>query len=284
MKIIYNILYAIVYLVSFLPMSILYAIAKLVYVVVYYFIGYRRDITIQNLSRSFPEKNYKEIKKTAKAFYFNFSNYMVEILKSISAPMSFYKEKIVFKNFDIVRELLNEGKTVLAGMGHMTNWEILNILPQHENIPCYAVYKTQTIRGMDALMHKIRSRFGMKLITSDEVGKYLLSKKNPVAMYIFIADQTPMYQLEDEKITFLHQRTQMFNGLEKIGKKINASIIYLDMRQTKRGHYIVECKYLGNADTLSEKGQITKAFAQHLEENILAQPEGWLWTHKRWKR
>src|SRR5690606_28411169 len=98
------------------------------------------------------------------------------------------------------------------------------------------------------------------------------------------ADQTPMYQIEDEKITFLHQRTQMFNGLEKIGKKIQASIVYLDMRQTARGRYIVECKYLGDANTLSEKGAITKAFARHLEENILAQPEAWLWTHKRWKR
>jgi len=31
------------------------------------------------------------------------------------------------------------------------------------------------------------------------------------------------------------------------------------------------------------EGDITTAYAQMLEQNILEQPELWLWTHNRWK-
>lgn len=280
----FNILYALAYGLSLLPMNVLYVLAQIIYFLLYFVIGYRRDVVVQNIARSFPHIKYKEVKKITKKFYRNFANYLVEIIKSISAPLSFYQERITFKNFEGVQQMIEEGKTVLAGMGHMTNWEILNILPSKESIPAVAVYKTQSSSGMDQLMHKIRSRFGMRLITSNEVAKHLLAKKDTNALYIFIADQSPMYSKEEDKIVFLNQETQMFNGLEKIALKVKAEVVYLNMVQSRRGRYTVECHYLGNHDTLSEKGAVTEAYTTYLEKNIKAQPSGWLWTHKRWKR
>lgn len=280
----FQILYLLAYVISLLPMSVLYVIARIMYVVMYHIIGYRRDVVIQNLSRSFPTMKYPQVKKVSKAFYINLTNYFAEILKSISAPLSYYKDKIEFRNFDIVKEHIAQGKTVLAGMGHVTNWEMLNVLPQMENIHAVAVYKTQASLGMNELMKKIRSRFGMKLITSTEVTKHLLKKVDTNAMYIFIADQSPMHNVDEDKRTFLHQETQMFNGMQKIGLKINAEIVYLKMEQTSRGRYTVTCVPLGNAQSLSAQGAIIDAYTHHLEENIQAYPSSWLWTHKRWKR
>jgi len=265
-------------------MFVLYIVGHFIFFLLYYVVGYRRDVVTQNISRSFPFKKYKEVKAVSKQFYKNLANYFVEILKSISAPLAFYQEKITFVNFEPIQTFINEGKTILAGMGHMTNWEVLNILPQKENIPATAVYKTQSSPGMDALMKKIRSRFGMQLVTSNDIAKRLLSKEDTNRLFIFIADQSPMYSNEEEKIVFLNQKTQMFNGLEKLALRVDAEVVYLRMTQNKKAHYTVECIYLGNAQTLNAKGAITDAYSSCLEQNIIDQPSAWLWTHKRWKR
>lgn len=283
-KISFQILYIIAYLFSLLPMSWLYALANVIRFILFKLLDYRRDTVIANIARSFPLFKYKDIKNTANTFYQNFANYWVEIIKSISAPLSFYRNKVEFLNFESAISMVKDGKTVLAGMGHITNWEILNILPAIIDIPTKAVYKTQSSKGMDMLMQKVRSRFGMQLITSTDVAKHLLSKQNTNALYIFIADQAPMHGKEEDKLIFLNQSSLMFNGLEKIGVKVGAEIVYLHMYMKSRGHYVVTCHYLGNAANMKEHGTITKAFTQQLEDNIKEQPSSWLWSHKRWKR
>ena len=49
------------------------------------------------------------------------------------------------------------------------------------------------------------------------------------------------------------------------------------MLETKRGYYSIEFKQIKSAN-------ITKIYANLLEETVSKQPEKWLWSHKRWKR
>lgn len=46
--------------------------------------GYRKKVVFQNLQNSFPDKNSSELKKIMKSFYINFSDYVIETLKSFT--------------------------------------------------------------------------------------------------------------------------------------------------------------------------------------------------------
>ena len=46
-----------------LPFWILYGLADIAYVVIYYVVGYRKKVVKENLRNSFPEKTDKEIAK-----------------------------------------------------------------------------------------------------------------------------------------------------------------------------------------------------------------------------
>ena len=72
-------------------------------------------------------------------------------------------------------------------------------------------------------------------------------------------------------------------GAEKYSKEYNFPIIFISISKVKRGFY--EAKYsLISSEPKNEKhGVITKKFTRKLEEDIIKQPEFWLWTHKRWK-
>ncbi len=52
-----------IYFISYLPFSILYLISDFFYLLVYYGIGYRKNVVRQNLQRSFPEKSTAELLK-----------------------------------------------------------------------------------------------------------------------------------------------------------------------------------------------------------------------------
>lgn len=282
--IIYYGLYLTVYLVSILPIWVLYKLSAILYILLFYLFPYRKTIVIQNLSRSFPEKNYQEIGAITKGFYRTFCDNLVEILKTVSISPARQANKIVLTNFDILSERIRLGQHVIACMGHCGNWEILNILPQMLNVNCYAVYKPLRIKSIDYLFLKLRSRFGMQLIPSKAVVRHFISNKDNPSLYFFLADQCPKVVEEEYRFNLLHQQTSAFSGIEKLARSTNSAVVYIHVIKTSRGLYHVTCKEVSSDPASTGKTEITKKYISLLEENIQAQPSGWLWTHKRWKR
>ena len=136
---------------------------------------------------------------------------------------------------------------------------------------------------MDRLLLKIRSRFGMNMITDKSVVKHLITNQNP-ALYFFLADQCPASTDETSIFRLLHQPAYVFRGVERLACKTSACVCYLHVIKISRGRYRVECKEISiNSHDTGEK-EITHSYIRFLEQNIRENPSGWLWSHKRWKR
>ncbi len=89
----YYIVFGFFYLLSLLPMRILYFISDGIYLIVYYVIGYRKKIVMNNLEIAFPEKSNAERVKIAKAFYHNLLDSFIETIKLVSARQVFPGKK-----------------------------------------------------------------------------------------------------------------------------------------------------------------------------------------------
>jgi KDO2-lipid IV(A) lauroyltransferase len=103
-------------------------------------------------------------------------------------------------------------------------------------------------------------------------------------MTIFGADQSPTYSKNVHWTTFLHQDTAIALGTERFAKKYNLPVAYGSINKVKRGHYSLDISILTDTPAETAEGEITELHTKKLEQQILAQPEYWLWTHKRWKR
>ena len=53
----YYLLFGFLYLLSLLPLRVLYLLSDVAYVVVYYLLGYRKAVVHHNLTIAFPQKN-----------------------------------------------------------------------------------------------------------------------------------------------------------------------------------------------------------------------------------
>src|SRR5690606_28379679 len=89
----YYTVYGFLWLVSLLPLRVLYLISDAIYALVYYVIGYRRKVVMDNLAIAFPEKSGTERKQIAKRFYRNFIDTFIETIKLFTASKKFILER-----------------------------------------------------------------------------------------------------------------------------------------------------------------------------------------------
>ncbi|MDB5152208.1 MAG: lauroyl acyltransferase, partial [Mucilaginibacter sp.] len=57
------------YLISLLPFWLLYFISDILFVTIYYLVGYRRKVVQQNLQNAFPEKTIEERRDIERKFF-----------------------------------------------------------------------------------------------------------------------------------------------------------------------------------------------------------------------
>src|SRR5690606_645130 len=168
----YRGVYWLIYVLSLTPMGFLYALASFTFFLTYCLNGYRKEVVIQNIARSFPTKQYGEIRAIEKKFYSCFVSYFAEIIKAVSAPVEVLDKKISFENLELIDGYIKSNRPVIACLGHCGNWEMLNFMPYKMPHETYAVYKPLRSGIMNRLMIKIRSRFGMKLLSDNAVVRH----------------------------------------------------------------------------------------------------------------
>ncbi|MDR2361795.1 MAG: lysophospholipid acyltransferase family protein [Prevotellaceae bacterium] len=271
-----------VYPLSLLPMCILYGVADICYFFAYKLFRYRRDVVVQNMSRSFPEKNYREIKSITKQFYKHFCDLFMEILKYYSVREKTQKQNIQFTNTETLDQLYDAGKNVILLSGHYANWEALNILPKYIKAPVGAVYSPLSNKFSDKLIMHVRMRFGVRMYPMQRIVRHILSHRDARTVYLFVADQSPS-TLSKYHTIFLHQPTLFFTGAEKLAAATRSAVVYVHFKKTGRGKYTGNIIPIATDGAQEPEGTITQKFVELLEANIRENNILWLWTHKRWK-
>lgn len=273
------------YLLSILPSWIFYGVADFFFVLLYYVIGYRRKVVMQNLRNAFPEKTAPELKKLEATFYRYLCDLLLETFKTltISRNAMLRRCRLAPQAHAIFDAYAQTGQSVIIVMGHFGNWEwagnTFSILGRHH---LYVIYHPLTNKYFNRLIVSMRTRFGTGLIEMKNTVRDMLSKRAELSATAFIADQTP--PPEGAYWTrFLNQDTPIFRGTEKIARKLNYPVIYVSVKRLKRGHYEIQAEKLVEEPAKTADGEISELHTRRLEQDIISQPEIWLWSHRRWK-
>ncbi len=284
-----KIVYGFFYLISLLPFWMLYGLSDLEYLIVYYILRYRRDIVRKNLVSSFPEKSRYEIIQIEKGFYHWFCDYFFEAVKLLSISDKKLKQHFKVNNVEEVEACFNDGQNVAAVLGHYCNWEWLSCMGFYfsENRMMGLVYHPLANRSFNELFKKIRSTCKNGVIVSK---KHILRKlveyrqKGLMSLFGYISDQDPKWENIHLWLNFMHHDTGVFTGAERIMRKVNDAVFYVEMSRPRRGYYTATFKLITkDPDSLPEY-EITRRFFALLENTIRKDPRYYLWSHNRWKR
>ncbi len=274
------------YLLSYLPLPIMYAISNVVYLVLYKGVGYRKKVVQSNLQRSFPDKSARELAMIEKKFYRYFCDLFLETVK----PLAWSKKRILkhlhYTNPEVVQAVFEQNKNVILYTAHYGNWEWMISLPLVVPHKVTTMYRKLKSPYFDDFMNHLRSKYGVSCLEMKTAYKGILQyeRKNIRTLIPLVGDQSPDPNSAMHWKTFLNQDTAFFKGAEIIGRKLDAAIIYPSVKRVKRGHYEVTFKVIEGSAKNSPENFVVDTYAKWLEQDIMAQPELWLWTHKRWKR
>jgi KDO2-lipid IV(A) lauroyltransferase len=279
----YFIVFGLLYLLSLLPLRVLYLFSDFAYILIYYVIGYRKKIVMQNLTLAFPDKTETDRKEIARKFYRSFTDNFIETIKLISASNSFIK-KHFHGDYSVVNELYKKGKKCHVHLGHNFNWEMANLsLPLYSPYTMLTVYMPITSKVMNRLLMYIRIRTGANLLPAIYMRNAMVPYRNKVYLMALVADQNPGVPKRAHWFHFFGKPTPFQIGPEKAAKGSDAAVVFCRIIKRKRGYYEPHFKLVTEDPKSYPETVLTQQYVAYLEDVIRDQPETWLWSHRRWK-
>jgi len=281
----YYIFYSITWVITLLPLRVLYLFSDLIFPFAYYFPGYRKKVVEENLRNSFPEKTEKERKVIEMKFYRHFCDLIVEILKLVHMDNRQLAERIPLTNPEVLDRLYNEGRDVAVIYSHFGNWEWTRIFPTYTRLWNVPVYKPLQNKYFDSFMLSLRNKNSCDPTPMSHIIRKILKNKQESrpSLYGLISDQTPARAEIRFRTDFLNQDTPVFLGAEKIAAKYDMAVVFMNIQKLRRGYYSMTTELLFEHTAGLPEHFITETHVKRLEEIIREKPEYWLWTHRRWK-
>lgn len=281
----YYIFYGINWIITLLPLPVLYIFSDFIYLLLYYFPSYRRKVVATNLKNAFPEKTEEELKSIEKKFYKHLADLFVETLKTTHMSDAEQIKRFSYSNLQVIDKLREEKRDIIAVLGHYNNWEWPTLLPHFLKYKIVIIYKPLQNKFFNRFINNHRSRDGIVLTPMSLVIREILNhrKNNLNILSIILSDQTPVKSEIKYWTTFLNQDTPVYLGTEKIASKYDMAVVYFHIQKIKRGFYNLDIKLLFEHTAGLPEYLITETHTRTLEEIIKEKPEYWLWSHRRWK-
>jgi KDO2-lipid IV(A) lauroyltransferase len=279
----YYLVYSLFWLLSLLPLKILYLVSDFCYVIVFYVFKYRKQVVLSNLQQAFPEKTEAERITIAKKFFRNLIDSFIETIKLFSTGKKFLK-KHCNADFTVINELAKKGKSFQIHPAHQFNWEWVNLFCSlHFPLPFVGVYMPLTSRLFEKIMYRIRTRYGTVLLPATNMKETFAPWRNKLHTLVLVADQNPGHPNNAYWLNFFGKVTPFLKGPERFAREKACPVVFLFMRKKSRGYYHLEFILITeDASTMSET-ELTKMYAAALTKEMTDYPDCWLWSHRRWK-
>ncbi len=277
--------YGILWPLSKLPLAVLYLLADFVYLLFVSVWPYRKKVIETNLKRSFPEKSQQELRLIQRKFYRHLADLLAESIKNFSISSDELLKRIEVEHPEVMHKLAEKHKNVLLLGGHYGNWEWV-ITSQALLFEQHAIGLGKPLSNgfFDKKINALRGRYGMDIVNAKNYKAFIAKEYDKGFAMLTLTDQSPGDSRKSYWMQFLNQPTAVLYGAEQMAHQYDLALVFFRLKKIKRGHYLMHLELIAESPKGLTYGTITERHTRLLEQQILEQPEFWLWSHKRWKR
>jgi KDO2-lipid IV(A) lauroyltransferase len=279
----YYVVYGLLYLLSLLPLRVLFLFSDFAFFILYYLVGYRKNVVMSNLAIAFPQKPEEERRQIAKEFYKRFTDNFIETIKLLSAGKG-YINKHFTGDYSLFRQMNEQGSKSQVHLGHTFNWEFAN-LAVAANIPqqLLTVYMPIENKIFERFFLKLRTVTGAAMLPATKIRSAILPWRNTLYTLALVADQNPGIPGNAYWVPFFGRPTPFLRAPENGARVGNLPVIFAYFIRKKRGYYEAVFELAETNPASLPKGELTKRYAASLENFIREYPATYLWSHRRWK-
>jgi KDO2-lipid IV(A) lauroyltransferase len=260
---------------------------------IYRYLPYRRRVILANIDNVFGNKLLKSHKiRLAQAFYSHLATSFKEMIS-----LRFLSEKQLCARVDVkgherLLEIAAEGRGVLVLTGHFGNWEFAPL----GGILNFKQFKGQFhfIRRMlgnkriERILFRRYYRSGLNVIPNKNSLQHVCDALDKNHAVVFVLDQhASIVNRDGIAAEFFGKKAGTYRSLASFARHTGVPVVPAAGYRLKNGKHVLEffepIKWRDYDTTTESIYRNTLAYNQALERIILANPEQWLWLHKRWK-
>ena len=253
---------------------------------VYSTFGYRKEVTLSNLRRAFPEKSEAEIVVIARGAFENLGITLLELAWFPRMSRKQLGEMVHFDKPDVLQNAYNKGRGLLILTAHFGNWELLGqSFIVKFGFPVNGLAKTQSNPLVNRSINKRRTRVGNRVIQMEtSLREVLKALRNGEAVGL-VADQAA--PKENVPTEFFGTLVPTHQGPSAFCLKLGSPLISVFSVRRPDGSYDAIVQEVPSEDLKGDSeenvNELTRRHVKITEDIIRKYPDQWLWQHKRWK-
>jgi len=252
----------------------------------YFFDVPHRRIIRRNLQFSYPEWSRNQIQAMSKRIFQHFGVAVLEILQMAYCTCEEILGHVQIEGDEIVTEALAKQKGVIVISAHLGNWEMaLQYCPCYLQMPLTGVAKRFRNSIIDRLVHKLRTRFGNRIIYKRGALPEMTHILRQGQMLGLLMDISRRF--DGVEVQFFGRRATATPAAAMLALRCKSPVIPIFCHRNHRGNLVIkaerpiEIKRTGNLR--SDLQTNTQLITDRVEQAIRNHPEQWNWVLKRWK-
>jgi KDO2-lipid IV(A) lauroyltransferase len=245
----------------------------------------RREVTLENLRRAYPEKSEREIEAIALAVYRNMGHLFYEICWFTCMDDDELLGRVKISGMEHIRTAHEKGRGVLVLTAHFGNWELLPVLGAHLKYPCSYVYRPLDAAALEKFLARTRTRFGGVKIPKKKSFRKILKFLDQKGLVFLLMDQS-VGRREGISVPFFNRPASTNRGLALLALKTGAPVVPIFLVREEsgfRGLILPEVPLIRTGDKEKDIEANTLAYNRVIESVVRKYPEQWFWVHRRWK-
>lgn len=247
-----------------------------------------RRKALSNLQIAYPYLQQKVRSQSCKEMFVHLGRALAEVL---------IMDKIIERLDDYVvvdaqtRAIFNQAlkadKRTIVITGHLGNWELLGVWLAHQGYPTATVAKPMTSPYLNTLLQSHRRRYNIDVILRNEQESSLplLRKLKQPGFMGFLIDQDTT--VPSVFVDFFGKKAKTPLGAALLAIKIKCPVICAFCTRQSDGRYRIDAEgpleLPPSSNIDSDIIRHTQIFNRHIERAVRANPNQWVWTHRRWK-
>jgi KDO2-lipid IV(A) lauroyltransferase len=253
---------------------------------VYYFDVPHRRIARRNLQFAFPERPRNQIPDMSKRIFQHFGIAILEVLQMACSTCEEILKNVHIEGDEIVIEALTKQKGVIVISAHLGNWEMaLQYCPCYLQRSLTGVAKRLRYKMLDRLVHKLRTRFGNRIIYKKGALPEMTQTLRQGEILGLLMDISRRF--DGVEVQFFGHRATATPAAAMLALRCKSPVVPIFCHRNSRGDLVIkaghplEIRRTGNLR--SDLQTNTQLITDSVERAVRKNPEQWNWFLKRWK-
>jgi KDO2-lipid IV(A) lauroyltransferase len=261
----------------------LFCILSLAY---YHIAPRRRLITLNNLTKAFPDKNLDEIQRLAKGAYRN-----VAIMAAEFADLPFWTKENIGNILDVEGlehcvTALRKNRGLLMFGAHFGNWELGVIAASLLLKPLVLIYRPLDNSVLENLVTWVRLSTGNRAVAKNSAMWPMVRVLRQNGIIGLLIDQN-VANYEGVFVDYFGIEACTTNGLAHLALLTSAPVVpaFMVRQDDNRYRFVFgpEVNLIRTEDEEKDVVENTSIFTTIIEDMVRKYPDQWLWLHERWK-